>query len=198
MDTFATYPQQLSPKHALKYAQMPVGTTRMLIGRQTTIQTPPPILPPPGSAPSPIILMGALNASFVVRATHWSIVRNSHSCFTPRPGRWNPLRYISIAPDPCCKLTPSCRFRHPSRPLRNVLLHPPHLPKANTMVHTRSRMRHVRHLHSRHWFIHKTIYNRPMGATPAPTTILYRQNAPKGRVVRNQQVRPSFLLPHSR
>ncbi|KAH6874245.1 hypothetical protein BKA70DRAFT_1449589 [Coprinopsis sp. MPI-PUGE-AT-0042] len=44
---------------------MPIETTRMLIGRQTTIQTPPPILPSPPNAPSPIVIMGAMNASFV-------------------------------------------------------------------------------------------------------------------------------------
>ncbi|KAH6909950.1 hypothetical protein BKA70DRAFT_180811 [Coprinopsis sp. MPI-PUGE-AT-0042] len=64
MDTSSGY-QQLSPRHTSNYAQMPIETTRMLIGRQTTIQTPPPILPSPPNAPSPIVIMGAMNASFV-------------------------------------------------------------------------------------------------------------------------------------
>lgn len=196
MDTWPSY-RQLSLRQPLKYAQMPVWTTRMLIRRQTAIQSPPPVLPPgppPSNAPSPIVLMGALNASFVVRFASHSTVRSSQdsSFFMQADGI---LFGISLtAPGPKRKLTPLSYCRHSPRTVRDVLLHPPHLPTTNTMVHPCSRMRHVRNIHSRHRSIHKTIHDGPMGTTPTPSTILHRQNASKSRLIRNQQVRLSFLI----
>lgn len=66
MSTPSGYPQQHLAQQTIQCAEMVIENVKQLIGRQTTIvQTPPPILPPVPNAPSPIVLMGALNASFV-------------------------------------------------------------------------------------------------------------------------------------